>query len=150
MHMHKKYIVVAWLAVASASHVHALEFMTAQPQVAGFPAPALLVPVTAAASLSAGSDTLTPAPAPPSSDSFASDVAQASSDFGQLATPAVPLAGAPDGSADTLMNAGAGALPASGPATYGMFLLGAGLILLSGRRRQNDAPWSVTTVQVPA
>ena len=151
MHLHEKFIVAAVCAAALTGQASAVELLAAgTPPAAGFPALARLVPVTAETSLSAGSGALAPAPAPVPADSFASDVDLASSDFGLVAAPAPSLGGEADDETTSLPNAGAGALPASDPKSYGLFLLGAGLIVLSGRRRKPTAPWAVTPVQLRA
>jgi hypothetical protein len=146
MHIHEKYIVAALLAAASPAY--ALTTVTPEAsQTPGFSAGTALVPVTAAASLTAGSGALTPPPAEAAVDSFASDLERASRNFGRLPLAPVSLDGTPRAADRTLSNAAAGALPASDPASYGMLLLGAGFTLLAGRRRNDNAPWAVTTVR---
>ena len=150
MHRYEKVIVTAMFVAASVSQAYAVEIVApASVQTPSFSALTPLVPVTAEASLSANTGALTPAPTL-SANSFTSDVAMAASDFGRLPPAAPSLDGEAESTAAAQATTDAGALPTTGSTAYGMFLLGAGLIFLSGRRRKNDAPWSVTEVQVRA
>jgi hypothetical protein len=145
MHIHEKFIVAALLAAASPAYA----LTTVAPetsQTPGFSSGTALVPVTAAASLTADSGALTPPPAEPAVDSYAHDLDRASLNFGRLPVPPASLDGTPRAADPALTNAAAGAIPSSDPANYGMLLLGAG-VLLAGRRRNDNTPWTPTVVR---